>query len=245
MRKMNVPEREIRFAAKTGFLSKRLWAEFFIEGTPSWNRRLWKQFVSRGFFRPHPSTLARDVLVLNRKSPVVMSIVGDEISSAPYVSQLEHDEMAAHILLELMRAGIVQSFITEAEQKRIPNGERRISGYAERLKYPDAIVTIGGPSATIRVALELELSRKDPKRYRQCLDTYAARCDVNRVIFIARPGVIFESLKRAMRETYYPDWERPIGFGQLDEWKQNPATAPIQFSESETTLIAIQQKLAA
>lgn len=245
MKKINVPEREIRFAAKTGFLSKRLWVEFFVAGTPSWNRRLWKQFVSRGLFRPHPSALARDVLVLNRRSPVVVSIVGDEISSAPFVSQLEHDEVAARILLELMRAGIVQSFVAEAEQKRIPNGERRLAGYTAREKYPDAIVTIGGPSASLKVALELELTRKDPKRYRQCLDIYATRRDVDRVIFIARPGIIFESLKRAMRETYYPDWERPIGFGQLDEWKQSPATAPIQFSEGETTLIAIQKKLAA
>ncbi len=245
MKKINVPEREIRFAAKTGFLSKRLWEEFFAEGTPSWNRRLWKHFVGRGLFRPHPSALARDVMVLNRRNPVVMSMVGDEISTAPFVSQLEHDETVARILLDLVRAGLVRSFVTEMEQKRVPNGERRFAESTARVKYPDAIVTIGGPSERLRIALELELSRKDPKRYRQCLDTYAARKDIDRVIFIARAGIIFDSLKRAMRDTYYPDWERPIGFGQLDEWKKNPAVAAIHFSESETTMRTIHEKMAA
>ena len=65
------------------------------------------------------------------------------------------------------------------------------------------------------------------------------------MIFVARAGIVFESLKRAMRETYYPDWERPIGFGQLDDWKKNPLTAAIQFSESKTTMSAIHEGLAA
>jgi hypothetical protein len=242
---MNVPEREIRFAAKTGFLSKRLWDEFFADGSPSWNRRLWKHFIKRDFFLEHPSDFARDVLVLNRKNPVVMSIVGEEISPAPLAWQFEHDETVARILLGLLRAGIVQSFVTEIELKRVHESERRFGGHAARVKYPDAIVTIGGPSASHRVALEVELSRKSPARYRQCLDTYAARRDVDRVIFIARAGIIFASLKRAMRETYYPDWERPIGFGQLDEWKRNPAAAIIQFSESETSMTALHKKLTA
>lgn len=245
VRQMNVPEREIRFAAKTGFLSKRLWEAFFAGGTPSWNRRLWKHFVGRGFFLEHPSALVRDVLVLRRRHPVVMGMVGDEISAAPIAWQYEHDETVAGILLELVRAGIVQSFVTEAELKRLQIGGRRFVESASRVKYPDAIVTVGGPSASVRIALELELSRKDPKRYRQCLDAYASRRDVDRVIFIARAGIVFESLKRAMRETYYPDWERPIGFSKLDDWKKNPLTAAIEFSESKTTMAAIHERLVA
>lgn len=245
MRKKNVPEREIRFAAKTGFLSKRLWETFFAGGTPSWKRRQWKHFVARGYFLEHPSDSVHETLVLFRKNPVVMSIVGDEISAAPIAWQYEHDETIAGILLELLRAGVIQSFVTEAELKRLQVGGRRFVESSAREKYPDAILTIGGPTASVRIALELELSRKDPKRYRQCLDAYASRKDVDRVIFIARAGIVFESLKRAMRETYYPDWERPIGFGQLDDWKKNPLTAAIQFSESKTTMSAIHEGLAA
>lgn len=242
---MNVPEREIKFAAKTGFLTRRMWEDFFADGTPSWRRRLWKHFLMRGFFRHHPSSLARDVLVLNRRHPLVVSLVGDEISTAPFVSQLEHDETIARIVLELSRAGIVQSFVTEMELKRVPSGGRRFVDGSALVKYPDAIVTIGGPFANVRIALELELSRKNPKRYRQCLDTYATRQDVDRVVFIARSGIIFSSLKRAMRETYYPDFERPIGFGQLDEWKKNPAVAAIEFTDHKTTMSALHGDVAA
>lgn len=245
MRKTSIPEHEIRFAAKAGFLSKRLWEKFFAEGTPSWKRRRWRKLVDRGYFREHPSALLRDVLVLHRKNPVVMSMVGDEISAAPIAWQYEHDETIAGILLELIRGGIVQSFVTEAELKRLQDGERRYVERPVREKYSDAIVTLGRPSANIRIALELELSRKNPKRYRQCLDAYASRKDVDHVIFIARAGIIFESLKRAMRETYYPDWEKPVGFGQLEEWTRSPLTAAIQFSESKTTMQSIHRKLVA
>lgn len=245
MRPVNVPEREIRFAAKTGFLSKGLWQEFFVAGSASWKRRLWKSFLERGFFRPHPSSLAGGVFVLTRKSPVVVRLVGDEISSPPYISQLEHDETVARILLELMRSRAIDSFQIEMELKRKFDGERRFHDGTDRLKYPDAIVEVGGRGSKVRIALELELTRKDPKRYRQCVGTYASRADVSKVIFVVRSTGIADSIRRAMRETYYPDWERPIGFGSLEDWKENPAKAVIQFGEKSMTLEQIRRELAA
>lgn len=243
MRPLKVPEAEIRYAAKTGFLTKRIWEDFFAGDIPGWKRRrLWRCLAVRGFFRPHPSSLAKQVLILNRKSPMVFKLVGDEISSPPFVSQLEHDETVARILLDLKKAGVIQSFTTEMELKREIKEKQRYDG-SVKMKYPDAIIEVSGPMTKIKVALELELTRKDPKRYRQCLNTYAARREVSQVVFIARANAVFDSLRRAMRETYYPDWERPIGFSPLEEWKRNPAEAAICFSETQTSLRSIHKKM--
>lgn len=236
MRPLNVPEKEIRFAAKTGFLSKPLWDEFFAAGTDRWRRKQWQFFLERGLFRKHPSRLPTDVFVLHRKNPMVIRLVGEQISLPPFAPQIEHDEVAAKILLSLERTGHALGYRVEAEIKREEFGQRQRYSGTDKMKYPDAILEIADQGGVTKVALEIELSRKNPKRYRHILNTYAARKELKYVLFLARARTIFESLKTAMRETYYPDWERPIGFCDVDEWLKNPATAAIHFSERVTTL---------
>ncbi len=39
-----------------------------------------------------------------------------------------------------------------------------------------------------------------------------------------------------MQAEFYPNWERPIGFCDLDGWLKNPMSAAIYFSDGVTTL---------
>ena len=48
-----------------------------------------------------------------------------------------------------------------------------------------------------------------------------------------------QTIKKAMRDSYYPDWERPVGFGRLEEWSEKPSTAKISFAEKITSLSEI------
>lgn len=236
MRPKHLPIEEIRLAARTGFLSKPIWEEFFAKGSDRWRRRQWQLLTERGYFVRHPSRLPRDVLVLYRKHPEVRQLVGESIGLPPIAPQIEHDECVTRILLDLNRGGHMLGFQFEAEMKRLEWGERRLYRSSERDKFPDAILTVSGPNGVFNVALEIELSRKSPKRYRQILTSYATRKDLNCVLFLARSQIIFENLKIAMRQTIYPDWERPIGFCNLDNWLNAPARAPIYFSDKQITL---------
>ena len=236
MRPRNVPVAEISFAAKAGFLSKPIWNEFFAKGLDRWQRKQWQLLLDRGVFIRYPSRLPRDVLVLNRKSPLVLAIVGEAISMHPFVSQIEHDEYVAKIVLELGRNPKVLGYRLEAEMKREDWMASQLRQTAEKTKFPDGILEVSGPTDTIRIAIEVETSCKDKKRYRQILKSYAARRDLSRVLFLARSQYIFDSLKTAMQETYYPDSERPIGFCDLDAWLRNPLNACIYFSNGETTM---------
>lgn len=234
MRPRLIPEAEIRFAAKSGFLTKGLWNEFFAEGGDRWRRMQWAFLSERHIFKPHRSSRASNVVVLNPKNTHVQKLVGNEISAAPFVAQLDHDELVARSLLQLSQTKAISDYQTESELRRLFPLIRNRYRPKEREKYPDAIVQVTrGP----KVALELELTLKARRRYRQVLRTYRSRKDVGRIVFIVRSAVMFESITQAIKDTYYPLLERPIGFAWLEDWSQNPARARIDFKSTSTSVL--------
>ena len=225
---------EIKLAAKSGFLTKKVWNEFFGTGGARWRNCLWSGLSEKGLFRKHPSKYATDVLVLNSKNLVVRRLVGDEISAPPYISQMDHDETILRALLDLRRNKLIRNFRFEQEQKRESGFRYSDGGIPGRVKIPDALIEIGeGVGRTL--AFELELSRKEPKRYRQMMDSLSSLKGVEKIIFITRTAFITGAIRKAMRESYYPYWERPIGFGTLEEWRANPVTAQISFEDEITS----------
>ena len=229
---------EIKFAAKSGFLTKDLWNEFFANGSLSWRNKRWAAFTKDKIFLPHYAKLASGVLILNRKAKLVQKTVGEEVVLPPFISQLDHDEKLAKIVLSLVKDGVVSSYRLEPELKRLASGLKRNYESEHKNKYPDALIQLADEKKT-RVALELELTKKDPKRYRHIMDTYSSFQKADMVVFIVRDDRISQSIKQAMRDSYYPIWERPVGFARLEDWAANPATARISFAEKITSLSAI------
>lgn len=222
---------EIECAARAGFLSRPIWDEFFATGAARWRRRCRRNLRTSGIFHPHPSRFARDVLVLNRHNDhLVREMVTEGISAAPFVAQIEHDEEVLRGLLRLQRNTLLEGYSLEPEMKR-HELKNRIPSAADRVKYPDAIIMLKGRRQVRRVAVEVEMSLKSFQRYRQMVDAYANRNDIGAVVFICRFTSTADYIRKAMREGYYPDEERPIGFCDLKDWKRDPANAPIQFAE--------------
>lgn len=233
---MKLPTAEIAFAAKAGFLSKRIWLSFFASNSTSRNNRIWRSLSMRGYFFPHYSSRAGDVLVPNRKNDLVRRIAGDAIASPPFISQLDHDEACCRIALTLERRGIIQSFMTEAEQKRHFFGWNRSFREAKAVKFPDLLLELNCPSGKKTLAIETELSRKSPARYCAMFRSYKTKRDHDMLIFLSRSQTIFDALARAMKDVTYPTWERPVGFSSIDEWLNDPDTASINLSEGTTSL---------
>lgn len=239
MRTRNVPVEEIRFAAKMGFLSKSLWDEFFGTESRSWRSRQWRRLTESKAFRPHSSVTAKDVIVLDPSNKKVQEIVGGEVSTPPYVGHLNHDEILSRILIRLNRSGALLDFTSEAEQKRRHQDDRHWHHRQEKLKFPDAILDLKYDGSLIKVALELELTPKCQKRYRKIFDTYQDRKQLRAVIFVINSSVLFTALTKAIKDSRYPDWIRPVGFARLDEWLTDPENAPIRFREVTTSLKAL------
>lgn len=232
MMPMIKPEEEIRFTAKTGFLTKEIWNDFFAEGGERWRRKQWRFLARRGFFCIHPSKRASEVLVLNTKNKDVIAMVGDDISAPPFIAQIDHDELVARALLQFLKANTIANYQLESELKRLYPLVRNRRSRDEKEKYPDALIRL---TNGLHIALEMELTLKSRRRYRHILRTYRTRQDADRIIFIVRSVNIFESISQAIQDTYYPIHERPIGFAWLDEWTSDPLKARIDFRSFSTS----------
>ncbi len=229
------PSAEIHLAVRCGFLSKELWNEFFAKGKPRWRRHVWTRFVSSGLFKTHYSKRATDVIIPNFDHPLVKRISGGEITHAPNTAQIDHDEIVVRSFLVLERDQIIFSAKFEAELKREDLRSLRRYNSSDKTKYPDLVIEVQGESEPKKIAIELELSRKEPKRYRQMMNTYMTSKQFSSVIFITELETIRTSIKKAIRDTFYPYWERPVGFVDLKEWIKDPSAAAISVGDKVTS----------
>lgn len=236
MRKKQTPTDELILAIKVGFLTRRLWDEFFAEGSKSWQSKKWKGLVRSGFFLQHPSPLVKDVVIPNSKNSLVKELSSHAQLGIPFMAQLEHDEMMARILVRLERSKVIQKFKTELEQKRQEPDERRGALRKERRKFPDAILSIDSPKGTFEVALELELNTKSQKRYRLMFENYARKSNLKTIVFITGGRSIFRSIRKAEKEMQRMGFFSPIAYSELNPWQENPIHAPFRFDGYSSSL---------
>lgn len=235
MRPRFVPIDVITFAAKTGFITKAIFYEFFAKGCERTKRRQWRNLVNAGWMEPHPSPICSGVLVLARASRgLSASTICDEVRPV-YVGLLHHDETLARIVLEMERQGLIQAWTTEAEMKRLGSVDLRLSGSRLNTKYPDALITLSVPGASIKVALELELSRKSKRRYEDVAFAYMGLSEVKAVFFVCGRREIIETIKAAFRRAHYPVHEKLVGFMLAHEWSKDPAHAALEMPARVTT----------
>jgi hypothetical protein len=236
MSRKYVPNREILFTAKMGFLSKALWLKFFTKRSSSRNSRLWNRFIEDEYFKPHSSKMLPDVLVLGDRSIKDLEKTGVLSVTKPHLGQFDHDEKVADILLSLERNKALRSYTTEAELKRKNWLWMKVTQDGRDTKLPDLTLELSGSAKFCKVALEIEQSKKSFDRYKKVMNSYATRKEIDVVIFIANQQSIFNSLSRAMKEVSYPSWERPIGFGELEAWLKDPLRAPIYLSRATESI---------
>jgi hypothetical protein len=232
----HIPLQEILFAAKTGFLSKSLWLEYFTSRSPSRNSRVWNRLLKDGYFKKHDSKMLPSVLVLGSKSNEELEKLGIKAVTKPHLSQFDHDEKTARIALSLQRQGLLKCFTTEAELKRRHWVWLKTTKAGAEAKFPDLTIELPDGAKLRTVAIEIEQSKKNFERYKKVMNSYANSKTVDLVIFVSNQQVIFNCLSRAMKEVNYPTWERPVGFGEMDAWLQGPGSAAIYLSRSATSI---------
>lgn len=238
------PIDEIRFAAKTGFLSKDIWKKFFAPPSKSWQSRRWRSFVKSKVFVPHPSSTAKDVLVLNPDSKLVISTVQRNFSCPPFVAQLQHDEIAAIGMQRLLNEKVISRFFTESEQRRMFIKPEDEIDRTKKAKYPDGVLRIGQQENGLLLALEIELTRKSRKRYLEVFTRYESLSMMSGIVFITGTSGIFRGIHAAMKEHGFNVYRCPVGFCNLEDWQKSPLTAPIKFDSWTTTIAKINQKKA-
>jgi hypothetical protein len=230
------PMREILFTAKFGFLSKPLWEEFFARRSRAQNYRNWNKLVSTKYFRVYDSDVLQNVLVLAPKAIAELQKQGFVAVKRPYIGQIDHDIKAAKLLLSLEKDNVIESYKTEAELKKRFMVWMKTTHKGKSAKFPDLTIELKEPKSFRNVAIEIEQSLKSFDRYKQIMINYASAKSIEAVIFVSDQQAVFNRISRAMKETNYPSWERPVGFGEMNEWLKNPTTAPIYLSRGTSSI---------
>ncbi len=229
----------IIFAAKTGFLTRSLYYEFFSSGDLRNTQKHWLNLVRRGLFKQHPSPTCSDTLVLCTNSMDISDSQVMAVVPPPHVGQINHDEILAKILLRAKQQRLIQHWISEAELKKVNAADFKLQDRRPAAKYPDALVTLNAPGKPVHVAIELELSRKSFKRYEDVAYAYRRIAGVKAVFFVCKNVEIVEAIKTAFKRARFPSHEKPIGFALVDEWIISPADAGLEMPTRRTTLAAL------
>ena len=108
----------LRIAAKAGFLTKRVWIEYFARGNRRWQNRQWKWFVDEGNFQNAQDYGFGDkVLTLTGKGKALAVTQGLDPVLAPHSKNLWHDEELIRLALFMERQGWISKWMTEPELK--------------------------------------------------------------------------------------------------------------------------------
>ncbi len=235
MRPRTPPRAVMTFAAKTGFITKEIFNEFFATGCERSRRRQWQYLSRHGWLVPHESPLRPDVLVLSRKSRAESHAGAWAEVWAPYIGMIHHDETLFRMVLRLQKSGLTREWTTEAEMKKVLMRDLRLGGARINTKYPDALLTLDVPGNAVKVALELELSRKSKRRYEDMAYAYRGMKDVRGVFFVCRNPGLIKTIRNAFNRAYFPSHEKPVGFALVDEWRIDPASAVLEMPSRKTT----------
>lgn len=208
MRPYTLPADEIRLAAKTGFLSKKLWQKYNKYRSRSGAQERWKGFTDRKLFLPYNWDDSGRTLVLNKKSFHVRGIVSNFIVKPPHPILMRHEEKVVDIVLDLNKKCNFDEYYF-SEEIRANLGYFKLRKYD---KVPDAILVKGDKS----FAVEVELSRKGAKRYQKAMLKYELCDNYEAIYYFVITNQIKRHLLQAAEKVKYNFDETPILFEKIN-----------------------------
>lgn len=229
-----IPMDELKFAAKFGFLSRKIWEKWFSKRSRTRNIRVWRSFIEEGYFKCHHDDRYKDVLHLAPKGKRLLLESGYELVSSTNIYHLNHDEIVADLALQILGSGKIKQYSTEAELKKKNIDWRKYRREGVSAKFPDLLIHSHDGKT---LALEIELSRKSPERYRKVLDSYSNQRWASQILFIANQEAIFDRLSKAMTKVHFPTWEKPISFSWLADCQRDVMAANIHMAGSKISTL--------
>jgi hypothetical protein len=227
----------LRVGAKAGFLSQRIWDEFFGKGNRFWRYRRWKGLMDLGLFCPVPNYGFTDTAVsLTPLGRDVAHRLGFDPVYPPQAKNLWHDEELVRLALFLERKGWIASWMTE---QAIKSGEMRKSQFTQSSrasKFPDLFIEWKTPKGMIPWAVELERTRKVFSRYYDMVGAYKGISSIDSVLVIVASPSIEANIKKAQAKMNYPDRQRPMVFASLDDIAKNPGACELRHGSNSILL---------
>lgn len=139
---------------------------------------------------------------------------------------LDHDLKLVDLRLRLEGSGITQSWRPEHEIRARVAAKHGLRTIADRI-IPDALIGIETNGFRETVAIELELSIKNQKRYRSILREYASKDKIWGVWYVVHSPTIGKQIMKAAKHEIYISRGLHIFWSVFDEVMKDPLNAPI------------------
>lgn len=217
----------LRFAGKTGFLSRVTWDRFFAQGMPRWHRRQLEKLVAKGYLKPHPNPQGHGIFVLTEKAREVLAQHSWSYVRPTPVGQLGHDQIVSNSVLALQSASVLQGWSVERELFRDSSQSYALSKRERVIKYPDALLRVQAFGKPMLMALEYERQRKAASRYQAVLRAYAGMNDLSMILFVCQNVAVRKAIEGGLKHFVQTPLAGRVGFADAEEWIASPLKAAI------------------
>ena len=219
----------LKVAAKAGFISKRIWNDYFAVGNRVWRFRRWRELVGTGYFTPVPDYgFVESALALSEKGKALADSFGMNPVYSPPSKNLWHDEELIRLALFLERQGWVSNWKTEQELKVSDQGAQFFQNQARAIKIPDLIIEWDTSPKKILWAVELERTRKEFSRYYEMVGAYKGISRIESVLVIVAANSIEANIKKAQAKMGYPQAQRPMFFASMNQIIDSPMSCELR-----------------
>lgn len=235
--------RATKVVAKFGFLSRHVFDIHLARGSRTLNWMLWQKLLSTGYFRFYRDAFLKDEMITFSRLGISRLLDSTKIVKPIAVQNLSHDECVMGFALHNENENLIRDFSSEAMLKRDGNQRFSVGQKGDRVKYPDLLFSLNVPGKNIKVALEVERTRKSFKSYRSFLISYAGVPNIDFVIVACQSKGIETAIRETMKLLNYPVKERPIAFCSLEEMNQGPSDFQLNLNGHTTSLRQIVKSL--
>lgn len=218
----------ISFAAKFGFLTQDIFFEFLCPRGKTQKYDNWNGLVSEGYF----TTSQRDpkLLYFTKKG---FAAAGPACVKRRYFYYIEHDTLAAKIFLHLQETNRVVNSWTEAELRAAPWEAITVVGANDATKLPDLVVDLRGSEGFVRIAFEIEASRKSRERYDQISFAYLDMKKINLVVFVCENVALENQVGRSFSGSLFTTSGKSPATILLSDLRMSWLNSPTRFMGRE------------
>lgn len=228
-RPKRIPMEAIHLTARAGFITKSLFKEFVLGDRPKSSvNRSWNELIKSGYFIKHTDERMGDVYLLNKRKKELHELSYQQPVPPPYTGIIRHDEIALRGILLIEDRGFLETWKVESEFKKTRQGAIQLESNSQSPKYPDAILNFKAPQRPLRVAIEIELTQKEKRRYERILNSYSFAENLDLILFVCANTQIEKVISASASKFFYPSSGAEIGFMSKTDWITDPILAEVR-----------------
>jgi hypothetical protein len=158
-------------------------------------------------------------------------------------AQVLHDEVAARFSEWMLGQKYIKSWTPEIQLKRARSDEALLYTQGRKRKFPDVVFDLNVPGASVRFALEVELTLKSRRRYRDLLYAYSTLTGLDTILFVTRNSAISNAIREVMNDVRFPESRITVLFSTEGEISSDPANALFRSRQRIWTLPTMVQTI--